>query len=417
MAAETFVIERLGSQGDGIAASAEGPVYIPFTLPGEKVTVAREKSKATMLSLLETSPERIAPLCRHFGPDGENGTCGGCSLQHLERSAYDAFKRQVVIDALATHGIDCPVAPLVPSGPGERRRASFAGRRTEKGILLGFSSPESHHIVAIEECPVLTPTLFARLPALKLLAGILVSSGEPFRIAVLETQTGLDISFTDIAAPSEKRRQAAIRAVMTVKGIARLTIGDEIVVEPVKAALEMAGTRILPPPAGFAQATRAAEEAMAALVLKHLKGRKRVADLFSGFGTFALRLAEKARVHAVEFDGPALAALDQAARNRQGLRQVTTERRDLFRRPLLPRELAPYDGVVFDPPRAGAKEQAEELARSAVPRIVAVSCNPQTLGRDLAILKAGGYRIDRVVPIDQFFRSAHVEAVAFLSRG
>nr|WP_272211881.1 hypothetical protein [Marinicella sp. W31]MDC2877771.1 hypothetical protein [Marinicella sp. W31] len=155
---------------------------------------------------------------------------------------------------------------------------------------------------------------------------------------------------------------------------------------------------------------------MTGLVLKHMKGRKRVADLFSGFGTFSLRLAMKSRVHAVEFDGPALAALDQAVRNRQGLRQVTTERRDLARRPLLPRELAPYDGVVFDPPRAGAKDQAEELARSAVPRIVAVSCNPQTLGRDLAILKAGGYRVDTVTPVDQFFWSAHVETVAFLSR-
>nr|WP_272211880.1 hypothetical protein [Marinicella sp. W31]MDC2877770.1 hypothetical protein [Marinicella sp. W31] len=246
MAAETFVIERLGSQGDGVAAGADGPVYIPFALPGEKVTVAREKSKAMMLSLLDASAERIEPTCRHFGPDGENGTCGGCSLQHLERSSYDTFKRQVVIDALAAHGIDCPVAPMVPSGPGERRRASFAGRRTENGILLGFSSPESHHIVAIEECPVLTPALFARLPALKLLAGILVSTSEPFRIAVMETETGLDISFSGLKTPSEERRQAATRAVMTVKGIARLTIGDEILVEPTKPELDLAGTRVLP---------------------------------------------------------------------------------------------------------------------------------------------------------------------------
>ncbi|TNB47835.1 class I SAM-dependent RNA methyltransferase [Martelella lutilitoris] len=416
MAAETFEIERLGSQGDGIAAHAQGPVFIPFTLPGEKVKVAREKSKAVMLSLLEAAPERIAPACRHFGPDGENGTCGGCSLQHLERSAYDAFKRRVVIDALSAHGIDCPVAPLVTSGPGERRRASFAGRRTENGILLGFSSPESHHIVAIEECPVLSPALLARLPALKLLAGILVSTSDPFRVAVMETETGLDISFAGIKAPSEKRRQAATRAVMTVKGIDRLAIGDEIIVEPVKPELNLSGTRVFPPPASFAQATLGAEAAMTDLVVRHLRGSKRVADLFSGFGTFALRLAAKSRVHAVEFDGPALTALDHAVRNRQGLKQVTTERRDLFRRPLLPRELAPFDGVVFDPPRAGAKEQAEELARSNVARIVAVSCNPQTLGRDLSILGDGGYSIDTVVPVDQFFWSAHVEAVACLSR-
>ncbi|TCT37342.1 class I SAM-dependent RNA methyltransferase [Martelella mediterranea] len=416
MAAETVTIAKLGSQGDGIAETTGGPVFVPFALPGETVMIARDKGHGTILSVLQASAKREQPSCRHFGPDGKNGTCGGCALQHVAEDDYRAFKVALVQDALTQHGIDCPVEPLVTSGPGERRRATFAGRRTEEGILLGFSSPSSHHIVSIEECPVLSPALFERLPALKLLAGILASNSDPFRIAVLETETGLDISFSGLKTPSEKRRQAAIRAAMTVKGIARLTLDDEIIVEPVKPALQIDGTKVFPPPASFAQTTERAEDAMAALVLSHLKGAKSVADLFSGFGTFALRLARKAQVHAVEFDQKALEALDYAVRNRQGLKAVSIERRDLFRRPLLPRELKGFDAVVFDPPRAGAKEQAEELARSKVSRIAAVSCNPATLARDLRILIEGGYRVESVTPVDQFYWSPHVEAVALLKK-
>ncbi|WP_174802679.1 class I SAM-dependent RNA methyltransferase [Martelella limonii] len=416
MSAETVTIEKLGAQGDGIASTPSGQVFVPFTLAGETITIARQKSSGDLISLLKPAPERIAPACRHFGPDGVNGTCGGCSLQHLAAAPYHAFKRQVVIDALSAHGIDCPVDPLVTASPGERRRATFSARKTDQGIILGFSSPQSHHIVEIEECPVLSPAVFSRLPALKLLAGILATGNEPFRISVLETETGLDVSFSGLKSPSDKRRQAATRAVMAVKGIARLTYEDEIIIEPARPTLDIAGTRVSPPPSGFAQATRQAEETMAGLVVAHLKSCKSVADLFSGFGTFALRLAAKARVHAVEFDAPALAALDLAVRNRQGLKPLTSERRDLSRRPLLPRELQGFDGVVFDPPRAGAREQCEELAASKVKKIVAVSCNPATLGRDLRILIDGGYRLEKVIPIDQFLWSHHVEAVALLTR-
>lgn len=416
MAAETVTITRLGGQGDGIADTATGAVFVPFTLPGEKVMIAREKNHGMVLSLLERAANRVEPLCRHFGPDGKNGTCGGCTLQHLNEETYNRFKLSLLEDALRQNQIDCPVNPLVTAATGQRRRAVLAGRRTENGILLGFSSPSSHHIVDIEECPVLADSLTSRLPAFRLLAGILAASSEPFRISVTETETGLDISFSGLKLTSDKRRQAAIRAAMTLKGIARLSIGNEIIVEPQKPVLDIDGTSLVMPPAGFAQATREAETAMAALVLKHLRSAKEVADLFSGFGTFALRLAKRARVHAVEFDQPALDALDHAARNKPGLKPVSTERRDLFRRPLLPRELKRFDGVVFDPPRAGAKEQAHELAASTVPRIAAVSCNPATLARDLKILVDGGYTIDAITPIDQFYWSPHVEAVALLSR-
>jgi 23S rRNA (uracil1939-C5)-methyltransferase len=170
------------------------------------------------------------------------------------------------------------------------------------------------------------------------------------------------------------------------------------------------------PPGIFLQATAEAEQAMAGLVGQHFSRAKRVADLFSGCGSFALRLAARAEVHAVESDAAALAALDRGFRYATGLKKLTVEKRDLFRRPLTFKELAAFDGVVFDPPRAGAEDQAKQIAKSDVPFVAAVSCNPVTLARDLAILLAGGYRLKSVTPLDQFLWSAHVEAVALLEK-
>jgi 23S rRNA (uracil1939-C5)-methyltransferase len=127
-------------------------------------------------------------------------------------------------------------------------------------------------------------------------------------------------------------------------------------------------------------------------------------------------MAQTASVFAVDSDAPALKALDPAARAAPGLKPVTTEQRDLFRNPLTARELDRYDAVVFDPPRAGAEAQARELAGSKVPTVVAVSCDPATLARDLAILTDGGYRIEKATPVDQFLYAAHVETVAVLRR-
>jgi 23S rRNA (uracil1939-C5)-methyltransferase len=180
--------------------------------------------------------------------------------------------------------------------------------------------------------------------------------------------------------------------------------------------VEFGGVQVSPPPGGFTQATKPAEEAMAELVTAHAGKAKRIADLFAGAGTFSLRLARIGRVHAVEAEAKTLAALDHAARNTQGLKPVTVEKRDLFRRPLMTQEFKPYDVVVFDPPRAGAEFQCQELARSGVKKIVAVSCNPLTLARDLAILVEGGYRITGVTPIDQFLWTSHVEVVATLEK-
>ncbi|MGR8959797.1 class I SAM-dependent RNA methyltransferase [Rhizobium leguminosarum] len=416
MSTETVTIEKLGAQGDGIASSASGPVYVPFSLPGETVAIARVKSQGTIMSITTPSPDRQEPPCRHFGPDGVNGTCGGCTLQHMADAPYRAFKRQLVIDALKSKGLTPEVGEIVPARPGERRRVVFAARKTEKDMLVGFNQAESHHIVAIEECPISSAGIIARLPAIRAIAASLATSAEPFRVAVLETLSGLDISVDEVKKLSDPQRRKAIETALGLRGIARVSLNGEILVEPSKPMVEFGGVQVSPPPGSFTQATKPAEEAMAELVIAHAGKAKRIADLFAGSGTFSLRLARIGRVHAVEAEAKALAALDHAARNTQGLKPVTVEKRDLFRRPLMTQEFKPYDAVVFDPPRAGAEFQCQELARSAVKKIVAVSCNPLTLTRDLAILVEGGYRITQVTPIDQFLWTSHVEVVATLEK-
>lgn len=416
MSTEIVKISRLGAQGDGIAQTDTGPLYAPFALPGETVALAVNKNHGTLISLREASLERVEPKCRHFGPDGLNGTCGGCSLQHASDALYHAFKRNLVIDALKSKGLTPEVAPLVIAHPGERRRVVFTARLTEKGLLLGYNQAASHHIVMIEECPIASPGIVSRLAIIRKIAAAMASTSDPFRITVLETETGLDLAVEGLKL-SDRQRRSTVEAVLGERGIARVSLNSEIVIEPFKPVIDFGGVAVSPPPGAFMQATRPAEEAMAKLVIDHVGKAKRVADLFAGIGTFALRVARIARVHAVEGEDKALKALDFAARNTQGLKPVTVEKRDLFRRPMMAQELKVFDAVVFDPPRAGAEAQCHELVRSGVKKIAAVSCNPTTLARDLSILVASGYRITSVTPIDQFLWSAHVETVATLERG
>ncbi|QRM54542.1 class I SAM-dependent RNA methyltransferase [Sinorhizobium sp. BG8] len=416
MSTQTVTIDRLGSGGDGIVATAEGPVYVPFALPGETVAIARVKNHGTVMSTTVASPERVEPVCVHFGPDGRNGTCGGCNLQHASDSLYHDFKRELVADALRSKGLGPEIAPLVIARPGERRRVVFTARKTEKALLLGFNQQGSHHIVSIEECPISSAGIVSRLDAIRQVATALATSAEPFRITVLETLSGLDLAFDGVRKIADKQRRAVTECVLSLRGIARVSVDGEILIEPQKPVIEFSGVPVSPPPGSFTQATRPAEEAMAEIVLAHIGKAKRVADLFAGSGTFSLRMARSARVHAVEGEDKALKALDHAARNTQGLKPVSVEKRDLFRRPLMASELKVYDAVVFDPPRAGAEDQCKELARSGVKKIVAVSCNPVTLARDLRILVDAGYRITSVTPIDQFLWSPHVEAVATLEK-
>jgi 23S rRNA (uracil1939-C5)-methyltransferase len=416
MSARKLDITRFGGQGDGIAETREGQIFVPFTVPGDVINAGVEKTRASLIAVLTPSPDRVTPPCPHFGPDEENAGCGGCALQHVADEVYRAWKRGLVVAALESRNIAAEVAPLVACQPGTRRRVVFAARRTDKGAILGFNRAQSHHIVAVESCVVASERINQALPVLRRLASAVAVGKEAFRLSVLDAAPGLDLAAEAPFKLSESDRLRVIQAVRAEPGVARLAFNGEILIEKQPPELESGRVIVNPPPGGFVQASKAAEDVMCDLVTGHLKKSKRVADLFSGAGTFALRLAESSHVHAVEADGPSLAALDKAARRTQGLKPITVEKRDLFRRPLMVSELKSYQGLVFDPPRAGAEVQVGDIARSTIARIAAVSCNPTTLARDLEILIKGGYRVVSVTPIDQFLWSSHVEVVALLER-
>lgn len=402
-------IESMGARGDGVARHSGQSVHVPFSLPGEIVNVSVNKDRGEIVSLLETSPQRVEPPCRHFG------RCGGCALQHWDIDAYRAWKRGKVISVLAGAGIDAPVKQLVACAPASRRRAVFALRRTEAGMLLGYNEAHSHNIVDLEECHVVLPAIASKLSALRRAATAVCATGKPFKLTVIATRSGLDLAFSDTGPMSDKARHAIVKLALD-EGFARVSIDGETVIEPDKPIVMADDVAVAIVPGAFMQAVAEAEKAMVELALGHLRKQKRVADLFSGWGAFSLRLARQSIVHAVESDALTLASLDDAYRHAKGLKTLTSEKRDLFRRPLTFKELNRFDAVLFDPPRAGAEAQTSQLARSNVRKVVAVSCNPVTLARDLAILRNGGYAVISVTPIDQFVWSPHVEAVALLEK-
>lgn len=406
---DSFTIERLGNKADGIAFADGEPVFVPFTLPGETVRAERKGARARLLTVDVPSPDRQDAPCPHFG------TCGGCAIQHAGEEFYRAFKRDQVVDALRREKLDADVGPLVPCSPASRRRAVFSALRVGNRVLFGFHEAMTHRIVPLQVCLVVLPELARRLGVLERLAALLIDRRKELRMTVTQSLTGLDIAIEDCAALTPKLRQAAT-AMAVGEDFARLTVAGETLIELRPPQIDIGGIAVLPPPGSFLQAVASAEDEMARVALDHLVGSKQVADLFCGVGAFALRLARHHAVHAVEADAPALAALDRARRTPAGLKPLTSERRDLFRRPLTAKELARFDGVLFDPPRAGAEAQSRELAGSSVKRIAAVSCNPTTLARDARILVEGGYRLKSVTPIDQFLWSHHVEAVALFER-
>jgi 23S rRNA (uracil1939-C5)-methyltransferase len=333
----------------------------------------------------------------------------------MEEGAYRDWKRSQVAEALRLRGIEAKVASLIPCAPQERRRVTFTARRTEAGMLLGYNRALSHTIIDIEECPIARPEIIAALEPLRRLATIMCGTDKPFRLTVTVTASGLDVAAHGSGKLAEKARNTASDFAMRA-GLARLSVDGEIIIEPRKPVVLFGDIAVSPPPGAFLQAVAGAEQIMADIVSAHLSKAKRIADLFSGAGAFALRLAKGAEVHAVEADAASLAALDRGFRFGSGLKRVTTERRDLFIRPATAKELNAFDGVVFDPPRAGAEAQSRGIAKSELPLVAAVSCNPATLARDLSILIEGGYSLQSVVPVDQFLWTPHVEAVALLTK-
>lgn len=399
-------IERLGHLGNGIAS---GPVYVPRTLPGEVVEGEIDENRMEAPRIVKPSPDRVRPPCRHFR------ACGGCALQHASDRFVAEWKVSVVSTALSAQGIEAIPAGIDTSPPQSRRRAVFSARRTKAGPLIGFHAPKSDVITPIPDCQLLHPELLAAMPALEELVMAGGSRKTVLRLNVTLARNGLDVAVSG-GKPLDPALETTLAAIAGAHRFARLGWDGEQVAQLAMPMQRFGKANVAPPLGGFLQATIEGEAALRREVLSGVADARRVVDLFSGSGTFSLPLAERAEVHAVEDSAEMLAALDRGWRNAQGLKRVTTEVRDLFRRPLLPDELDRFDAIAIDPPRAGAEAQMREIGRSQVAQVAAVACNPVTFARDARILVDAGFQMTRIVVVDQFRWSTHVELAAHFRR-
>ncbi|NKB56692.1 MAG: class I SAM-dependent RNA methyltransferase [Alphaproteobacteria bacterium] len=409
-------IANIGIQGDGIANGAGERYYVPYAAPGDRLIITQGEQRkdgrfAKIENVVTPGPDRIDPVCAHFG------TCGGCSLQHLSNDAIAAAKRGFIVTAMGRRGFESiDVANTFVIDAGERRRVRLSVHKGRASII-GFKAARSRHVVDIRECPAIRPAIAALIDPLRALSGTLDAIGRKASILVTETDNGIDLLLrSDVFADLTLTDRETLAQFADHHDLARIAWdargGAEPVAERRQPRLSFGDAAVRPPPGAFLQPSAAGEKAIVRTVVSTLSDAKRIADLYAGCGTLTFPLSRLAPTHAFEGDAEMIAAIRRAAAGHP----VTATERDLARMPLTPRELETFDTVVFDPPRSGAKAQAAQLAASKVVNIVAVSCNPATLARDLRILADGGYTVESVLPIDQFPWSPHVEAVAILRR-
>ncbi len=404
---ERAEIVRLAHGGDGVTADG---LFVPYTVPGDVALIAREDGRGRVLQILAPGKDRVTPPCRHFG------VCGGCALQHVARDAYLAWKREQIITTLAQRGFDnAQVGEIVSVVPATRRRATFKARGGAGGVQMGFYEPNSRKLVNIHECHILVPALQKLIAPMRAALGKVLAPIESAELLVTTTDTGIDLSLKLKRARSPDFLLALSEFSNTLK-LARLAWNGEIVAQQVQPMLRVGKFEVALPVEPFLQPSAEGERILQKFVAEAVVGAKRVADLFAGCGTFALIFALEHRVHAVDIGDAMIEALDAAARTGGVGANVTTETRDLFRRPLLAHELQKFDAVVLDPPRPGAKAQSEALANSKVQRVIYASCNVASFARDARILCNGGYKLLRVTPIDQFIWSPHVELAGAFER-
>jgi 23S rRNA (uracil1939-C5)-methyltransferase len=410
---ERLAIDHVGHRGEGVAFAEGEAVYVPYTLGGETVEVAPtpgHPDRRRLLAVEHASPERVVPFCPHFG------VCGGCAIQHWEIERYRAWKHQLVVETLKQAKLACEVSPLIDAhGLGRRRITLHARMGTHDVLKVGFTAVNSHDVVPVDRCPILDPGLGGALDAAWALAEPLISAGKPLDIQITATDGGLDVDVRG-SGPLAAAMITTLSRICEQHRLARLTRHGELVLMRSPPVVSIGTAQVTLPPGSFLQATVAGEETLAALVAEACGRAKNIADLFCGVGPFALRLAAKARIGAFDSDAGAVAALQKAATGTSGLKPVKAETRDLFRRPLVAQELRDFDAIVFDPPRQGAQAQALQLAASKIGTVIAVSCNVATFARDARILVDGGFRLEKVTPVDQFRYTPHVELVARFTR-
>lgn len=398
-------IGSLGAQGDGVVSCDGEQRFVPGALPGERWCLDEDGPHR-----LSASDDRQNPVCHHF-PE-----CGGCVAQHMSPELYAKWKVDALTTAFAHRGIDVHPEPLRSVGSGARRRTTFSFRGTGKNFVFGYHRRASHMLVEISECPVLQDDISAQLSSLRTIASYVAVDGKEGRMVVTVLDHGLDVALTVPGAkPSQNERSELSKRATAIDAVL-LTLNGDPIVEAKPPALSINGARVAPPATAFLQAAPEAEQWIADVILEAMNRSKKAVDLFCGVGTFTFPLAKRALVTAYDGDASAIASLTEAAKSNQGFKPITAQQRDLFRDPLSPRELRAFDAAVINPPRAGAAEQCERLAKSALKTIVMVACNPATLARDARILLDGDFKLTRLIPIDQFVYSAHLESVAVFQR-
>jgi len=409
-----LAIEAMGARGDSTAKGDDGPIYAPFALPGEQVRARVTGGRAEVVEVLTASPERQAPVCRHFG------RCGGCQLQHWQDGPYLAWKRAQVVSVLDRVSLGGAVVDeTVPAWGEGRRRAAFHAARVGGQVRIGFIERGGAKLTPIAQCPVLAPALEAIALKLAPLADQVLPQRGEITLHCLLTDSGVDVSVKGGGRPQALHRAAleTLSVMVHELGLTRLSMDGDVVIARDMPRLRMGRAIVAPPPGAFLQPTALGEETLARLAIDAIAGAYRVIDLFSGIGTFSLRAAEFAEVLAAEGDEDMLIALKAAADGAGGaLKKVETLRRDLLRTPLSSLEMKKFDAAIIDPPRSGARLQAEQIARSPIRKLAYVSCDPMSFARDVKVLVEHGFSLTRTTPVDQFRWSPHVEIVGALER-
>ncbi|PCJ84813.1 MAG: RNA methyltransferase [Hyphomicrobiales bacterium] len=410
----TLKIERLGHEGDGIGFNEAGnQVFVPYALPGETVRVYEHQNRGELIEIVEKSPDRVDPKCQHFTD------CGGCNMQHLSEPAYLSWKTSLIVDALSKQGIDdVDMLPIVSVLPGSRRRAAFSFKAAKDGVHLGFHGKKSSQIITPKECPVLDPVLEKHLVSKRgfsALARQVVRAKKEERMTATLGINGVSIDMTG-RDPGKNRNQVE-EFWNATSPFWKVMLNDELVShDPGDDLVKSGDFNLATVPGAFLQAVSSAEAALVEHSISFLKGSKNCADLFSGIGTFSFPMARFAKVTAIESQQAALNALKQTASRTQKIKAIATIRRDLFKHPLSELELRKFDAILFDPPRAGARAQCEQIAKSKIRKVAAVSCNPISFARDAKTLIDGGFKLISLLPVDQFLWSNHVEMSAHFER-
>jgi 23S rRNA (uracil1939-C5)-methyltransferase len=387
-------IEHLNWRGEGVNA---GQTF--------RNVLAGETIDSVTGQVLQSSPERIEPFCKYYV------RCGGCQLQHWQQVPYQDWKKNLIAAALLKRGIEFPVSDIINAHGSGRRRVSLHVRRKDGVVIAGFMAARSHDLIDIDQCPILVPALKNSTDIARKLGAKLGDCD----ISLTAADNGLDVSIKAERKIADEQ-MPRLAGLVAELNLARLTINGNMVATRVMPVVSIGKALVQVPPGSFLQATKAGEETLAALIMNSLGKAKSVADLFCGIGPFALRIAENAKVTAIDSDKPAIASLAQAVRQTTGIKPLQAEVRDLMREPLVANELKGFDAVIFDPPRAGAEAQARQLAKSSMKTVVTVSCDPASFARDAEILIGGGYKLNSLTAVDQFKWTSHVEIVGAFNR-